>query len=91
MHPLQKALENPINNNEPMIINSTNSKEKTNATKENTKLKKQLEETRKYDEALGHVANQQIDIDLDDGVKHNYELFQNVELGNKKIDLLKKI
>ncbi|MDR0912198.1 MAG: restriction endonuclease subunit M, partial [Methanobrevibacter sp.] len=91
LHPLQKALETSISNNEQIIINSTNSKEKTNATKENTKLKKQLEETRKYDEVLAHVANQQIEIDLDDGVKHNYELFQNVELGNKKINLLKKI
>ena len=91
LHPLQKALEDKINNNEQIIINSDNSKERSQSTKENFKLKKQLEETHKYDEALGHVANQQIAIDLDDGVKHNYELFQNVEVGNKKINLLKKI
>ncbi|MCL2156393.1 MAG: BREX-1 system adenine-specific DNA-methyltransferase PglX [Methanobrevibacter sp.] len=91
LHPLQKAFEEQINHNEQVIINSTNSNEKFQATKENIKLKKQLEETRKYDKALGHVANQQIEIDLDDGVKHNYELFQNVEVENKKINLLKKL
>ena len=49
-----------------------------------------------YDQALAHVALQRIDIDLDDGVKHNYELFQGIEVaseGAKKqtIDLLAKL
>lgn len=33
-----------------------------------------------YGQVLDHMANQFIDIDLDDGVKVNYEKFQNVEL-----------
>lgn len=57
---------------------------------------KQLEETRKYDEALAHIANQRIEIDLDDGVKVNYAKFQQVEVSKEgqkttKIDLLTKI
>ena len=30
------------------------------------------------DEKIAHIANQRISIDLDDGVKHNYELFKDV-------------
>ncbi|MCL2156394.1 MAG: BREX-1 system adenine-specific DNA-methyltransferase PglX [Methanobrevibacter sp.] len=91
LHKTQKAIETSIANNEQIILNSTNQKEKNQATKDNTKLKKQLDETIKYDEALAHIANKQIELDLDDGVKVNYAKFQGVEVGNKKIDLLKKI
>ncbi len=96
LHKTQKALETAIANNERIIDNSTNASEKAKAVKTKDKLIKQLEETRKYDEALAHVANQKIEIDLDDGVKVNYAKFQGVEVSSegqkaKKIDLLKKI
>lgn len=57
---------------------------------------KQLNEMRIYYQALSHLALQKIEIDLDDGVKHNYQLFQGVEVivdGGKKqkVDLLAKI
>ncbi|MDR2623788.1 MAG: hypothetical protein LBC39_04340 [Methanobrevibacter sp.] len=86
LHKTQKALETSIDHNEQIISNSSNQKEKTQTNKDNTKLKKQLEETRKYDEALSHIANRQIDLDLDYGVKVNYEKFQNVKVGSKKIN-----
>ena len=49
-----------------------------------------------YDEALAHIANQNIEIDLDDGVKVNYEKFQGIKISKegqkvKSINLLKKI
>ena len=49
-----------------------------------------------YDEAIAHVANQRIEIDLDDGVKVNYAKFQGVEVAQEgkkalKVDLLAKI
>ena len=58
------------------------------------KLQKQLKETQEYDEALAHIANQNIEIDLNDGVKINYAKFQNIEIikeGKKstKFNLLK--
>ena len=61
-----------------------------------TKYTKQLAEMQIYDEAIAHIANQRIDIDLDDGVKVNYAKFQGVEVvqeGKKalKVDLLAKI
>ena len=42
------------------------------------KLKDQAKETRIFEEKLHHLADQMIDIDLDDGVKHNYALFKDV-------------
>lgn len=36
-----------------------------------------------YDEAIAHIANKRIQIDLDDGVKVNYEKFQGVEVAQE--------
>ena len=43
-----------------------------------------------YDQAIAHVANQRIEIDLDDGVKVNYEKVQTAKDG-KKMQILAKI
>ena len=40
--------------------------------------KQQALEIQKYEEKIHHLADQNIRIDLDDGVKHNYELFADV-------------
>ena len=78
-------------------IQLSNSKQEiAKATKEKAKLQKQLKETQEYDEVLAHIANQNIEIDLDDGVKVNYAKFQNVEVSkegkkSQKINLLKKL
>ena len=55
-----------------------------------------LNALKQYDEALTHIANQNIEIDFDDGVKVNYAKFQNIEVSregkkSKKINLLKKL
>ena len=96
LHKTQKALETAIASNERIIENSSNASEKVKSVKYKNILVKQLEETLKYDEALAHIANQKIVIDLDDGVKVNYAKFQGVEVSKEgkkvtKIDLLKKI
>lgn len=96
MHKTQKAIEQRIVNCDNIITNSTVKQEITNATKEKTKLQKQLKETQEYDELLSHIANQHIEVDLDNGVKFNYNLFQNIEIKkegkkSKKLNLLKKI
>lgn len=96
LHKTQKALETAITHSDRIIDTSTSASEKSKAVKAKNKLVKQLEETKKYDEALAHVANQKIEIDLDDGVKVNYAKFQGVEVSSegqkaKKINLLKKI
>ncbi len=96
LHKTQKALETAITHNERIITSSNSDSEKVKAVKNKNKLVKQLEETRKYDEALAHIANQKVPIDLDDGVEVNYAKFQGVEVSKEgkkatKIDLLKKI
>lgn len=96
LHKTQKAIEQRIVNNDNIINNSTSKQEVTRATKEKAKLQKQLKETQEYDKVLAHIANQNIKIDLDDGVKVNYAKFQNIEIKKegsktKKVNLLKKI
>ena len=41
-------------------------------------LQDQSLEIQKYEEKIHHLADQNISIDLDDGVKHNYALFADV-------------
>ena len=41
-------------------------------------LRAQAEELRVYEEKIHHLADQMIKIDLDAGVKHNYEIFKDV-------------
>ncbi len=78
------------------ISSNGSGSEKAKVTKQITKYTKQLAEIHTYDEAMSHVANKRIDIDLDDGVKVNYEKFQGVEVAQEgkkalKVDLLAKI
>ncbi|MBR3112549.1 MAG: BREX-1 system adenine-specific DNA-methyltransferase PglX [Methanobrevibacter sp.] len=96
LHKTQKAIEQSIANCDNVINHSSSNTEITKATKDKNKLQKQLKETQEYDEALAHIANQNIEIDLDDGVKVNYAKFQNVEVSkegkkSKKINLLKRL
>ena len=41
-------------------------------------LQAQASEIREYEEKIHHLADQMISINLDDGVKHNYEIFKDV-------------
>ena len=59
-------------------INGASTSEKVRLNKQLEKLKDQAEETRLYEEKIHHLADQMISIDLDDGVKHNYAIFQDV-------------
>lgn len=46
--------------------------------KQQKKLQEQAAELKAYEEKVHHLADRNIEIDLDDGVKHNYELFADV-------------
>ena len=52
--------------------------ERVKLNKQLAKLQDQAEEIRLYEEKIHHLADQMIRIDLDDGVKHNYEIFGDV-------------
>ena len=68
-------------------------RDRTRLERERQKLAASYNEAIEYGQVLDHMANQYIEIDLDDGVKTNYAKFQSVEMvtdsGNKvKKDLL---
>lgn len=52
--------------------------ERVKLNKALTKLKDQSLELQKYEEKIHHLADQMIELDLDDGVKVNYAKFQDV-------------
>lgn len=90
LHRMQRVYESEINRMQDMIDHSTNSREVGTATKRKEKLQKQLKECRDYDEKIGHLALSRIELDLDDGVKVNYEKVQTAKDG-KKYQVLAKI
>ncbi len=57
---------------------SASTGERVKLSKQLTKITAQAEELRVYEEKIHHLADQMISIDLDDGVKHNYAIFQDV-------------
>lgn len=90
LHKMQRIYENEISRMQDTIDNSSNAREVTAANKRKEKLIKQLQETKEYDEKIAHLALARIAIDLDDGVKVNYEKVQ-TDRGGKKYDVLAKI
>jgi hypothetical protein len=59
-------------------LNTAQGAERARLLKQQTKLTEQATEIGKYEEKVHHLADQNITIDLDDGVKHNYEVFTDV-------------
>ena len=60
------------------------------ARKDKEKFMKQLEECRAYFTKISHLAQDYIKIDLDDGVKANYEKVQ-IDRNGEKVEILAKI
>lgn len=90
LHRAQRAYESEIQRMQETIDNSTNSRDVSEATKRKEKLTKQLKEAKDYDAKIAHLALSRIDIDLDDGVKVNYEKVQTTPDG-KNMEILAKI
>ena len=59
-------------------IDQASASERVKLTARQKKLQDQAAELQKYEEKVHHLADRNIEIDLDDGVKHNYELFADV-------------
>ena len=89
LHRIQRVYEKEITRMQEIIDNSHDNKEISNATKRKEKLQKQIKETKDYDAKIAHLALSRIDIDLDDGVKINYEKVQTAD--GKKMQILAKI
>lgn len=96
LHPLQRKYEAEISRLEMLSGTTENAREKVAYHKEIEALQSKIAECRSYDQVMAHIAHQQIQLDLDDGVKVNYAKFQGVEIPldngkTIKMDLLGKI
>ena len=90
LHRVQRVYESEIARMQDTIDNSSNAREVSAAQKRKDKLTKQLKESKDYDVKIAHLALSRINIDLDDGVKANYEKVQTGQDG-KKIEILAPI
>lgn len=59
-------------------VNTASASERVKLVKQQKKFQEQALELQKYEEKIHHLADQNIKIDLDDGVIHNYALFADV-------------
>lgn len=59
-------------------INGASASERVKLSKRLAALQAQAAEIREYEEKIHHLADQMLKIDLDDGVKKNYAIFQDV-------------
>ncbi|WP_061859497.1 BREX-1 system adenine-specific DNA-methyltransferase PglX [Priestia megaterium] len=76
LHEYQIRLDGERKSLVNIIEGDSTTKEISNAKKELKALDRKIEELKEYDELLHHMADMQIEIDLDDGVKVNYEKFK---------------
>ncbi|WP_088049432.1 BREX-1 system adenine-specific DNA-methyltransferase PglX [Virgibacillus dakarensis] len=97
LHAQQRKYEEEMDRLDMMLESDISKQEQTKVKKQKEKLQKQVLECQNYDQLIAHVANQKLELDLDDGVKGNYAKFQNIEIpqgeGKKPIkgNLLTKI
>lgn len=78
VHEQQSRYHTAIADMENRIVAATSTSERIKLNKALIKLKDQDTELKNYEEKIHHLADQMIDIDLDDGVKVNYAKFQDV-------------
>lgn len=90
LHKMQRVYESEIARMQEIIDNSDKGREISAAEKRKNKLMKQLKETKDYDARIAHLALSRINIDLDDGVKVNYEKVQTTPDGENMKILVKR-
>ena len=77
VHELQSRYRTAMADLEKRIA-SASTAEKVRLNKQLSAMQAQADELRAYEEKIHHLADMMIPIDLDDGVKVNYELFKDV-------------
>ena len=78
LHRMQNTYEKLLSEVNYKITTELSMTDKKEAQKRQADLNAKLQEIKEYDEKIAHIANQRISIDLDDGVKINYEKFKDV-------------
>lgn len=77
MHTLQAAMNNRLSVTQRLLDAETVSKNKTLDRRIIANVKKQIDEIVKYDQILGSLSANPVDLDLDDGVLINHAKLQN--------------
>ncbi len=75
LHRMQATYEKMLDDIKYKLNTELSMTDKKEILKRQANLNAKLQETKEYDEKIAHIANQRIKIDLDDGVKVNYEKF----------------
>ena len=90
LHRMQRVYEKEIERMQDIIDNSKDNREINQASKRREKLVKQLKESSDYDALIAHAALSRVEIDLDDGIRMNYEIVQKGPDG-KSLGIMAKI
>lgn len=78
VHEQQSRYRTAIESLEQARDNAATAGDKVKAGKKLAAVEAQAKELLEYEEKIHHLADQMIAIDLDDGVKHNHAIFQDV-------------
>ena len=78
LHRMQTTYEKLLSDINYKLTTELSMTDKKEAQKRQADLNAKLQEIKEYDEKIAHIANQRISIDLDDGVKVNYEKFKDI-------------
>ena len=78
VHEQQARYRTAIEDLEKQVATATSTSERVKLTKQLNKVQAQDTELHQYEEKVHALADQMIKLDLDDGVKHNYEIFKDV-------------
>jgi len=78
VHERQARYRTAIEGLEKQVAAATSTSERVKLTKQLNKVQAQDAELHQYEEKVHALADQMIKLDLDDGVKHNYEIFKDV-------------
>lgn len=77
VHEQQSRYRTAINDLEQRVSGASSS-ERVRLSKQLATIQEQAEELRIFEEKVHHLADQMIKLDLDDGVKVNYEIFKDI-------------
>ncbi len=78
LHRIQTTYEKLLSDVNYKLTTDLSMLDKKDAQKRQADLNAKLQEIKEYDEKIAHIANQRISIDLDNGVKANYEKFKDI-------------
>lgn len=78
LHRVQTTYEKLLSDVNYKLTTDLSMTDKKEAKNRQTDLMAKLQEIKEYDEKIAHIANQRISVDLDDGVKANYDKFKDI-------------